>query len=481
MNNCQRWIRIIGGISISLGFGFFLNSCDRSGGEVIHNSPKQSSLEMIKARGKLIVITDYNSTSYFFYRGRPLGFNYDVLKAFAEHLGVGLNVGISTTVDNTFNCLSHNGCDIVALNLPLTKETNLQFYYTKPILSSAPVLVQRKPADWERLSVRVLDKRMIRNPGFLAGKEVVIPNGSPFLRLLQEHSVESGDTIRIKENLELTTEQLIHGVAAGELPYTVAFEDIARVNQMYYPVLDIKTHIGPTQDIVWAVSRSSPDLLKDFNRWLTRFKKTKRYKALYDKYYVSDRITRIRGSKMFSIRHGKISPYDEIFQKYAKIIGWDWRLLASLCYHESKFHSDTVAWSGATGLMQLMPWIMQEYGVESNSSPDRQILSGVKYLASIDKQFIKLVPDKDERTKFVLAAYNVGIAHVLDARRLAKKYNRKDNVWTNEVDSFILKKSYPKYYHDKLAFYGYCRGEEPFRFVREVFEIYELYKNAIRY
>jgi membrane-bound lytic murein transglycosylase F len=173
--------------------------------------------------------------------------------------------------------------------------------------------------------------------------------------------------------------------------------------------------------------------------------------------------------------------YDAEIKKQSKRLNWDWRLFASLIYHESNFKPDARAWSGAYGLLQLMPWVMEQYGLDSISSPNQQIAAGARYIASIDKQFKNMVPDPVERQKFVLAAYNVGLAHVFDARRLAKKYGKKDDVWTTQVDSFILKKSEPKYYRDRLAFYGYCRGEEPFRFVEEVMEMYGLYKNVIKY
>jgi membrane-bound lytic murein transglycosylase F len=131
---------------------------------------------------------------------------------------------------------------------------------------------------------------------------------------------------------------------------------------MYYPVLDIATYLGPTQEIVWAVSRSAPDLLKEFNSWIERFRKTKKYQGLYDKYFVSGRIARIRGSQMFSVRHGKISPYDDLFRKHSKLIDWDcdWlphyvimnRNFIRILWHEL-VQPDNAAHA----------WVMQEYGL----------------------------------------------------------------------------------------------------------------------
>jgi len=127
-----------------------------------------------------------------------------------------------------------------------------------------------------------------------------------------------------------------------------------------------------------------------------------------------------------------------------------------------------------------MPENLEMYGLDSLSSPERHIEAGVKYLGSIEKQFMDKIPDKTERQKFVLASYNVGIGHVFDARRLAEKYRKNNKVWSGNVDSFLLHKSEPKFYQDRLAFYGYCRGEEPFNFVNDVMAMYELYKKAVR-
>ncbi len=93
---------------------------------------------------------------------------------------------------------------------------------------------------------------------------------------------------------------------------------------------------------------------------------------------------------------------------------------------------------------------------------------------------LEKVTDYDERKKFVLAAYNVGLGHVLDARRLAEKYDRDPNIWTNNVDTFLLQKSDPMFYRDSVVKYGYCRGTEPYNFVIEILDRYEHYNNLIK-
>ncbi len=179
------------------------------------------------------------------------------------------------------------------------------------------------------------------------------------------------------------------------------------------------------------------------------------------------------------MKGGKISPYDEKIKEYSSLIDWDWRLLASLIYQESRFHPQAKSWAGAFGLMQLMPHTAQKYGVDSLSSPMDQIKAGVQFIKLLDKQFLDKIEDKDERTKFVLASYNAGIAHVYDARRLAEKYHKDPNLWDENVDFYLLNKSKPEYYNDSVVKYGYCRGTEPYNFVYDILDRYNHYKNVI--
>lgn len=432
------------------------------------------ALQNIKNKGRLEVITDYNSTSYFLYRGAPMGFNYEVMRAFADHLGVQLNIKLARSVDQTYNSLEDGTVDMVSIELPVAQEKDYIVSFTDPVFNARPVLVQRTP------DTKHPNTKLITDAKKLGGKVVYVEKGSPFTKMLTMLSFEAKDSIHIIEHPELKTEQLISAVASGKIDYTVAYENVAIVNQKYHNNLDIHTVIGHDQNLVWMVAKESEDLLEEFNSWLAGYKRSKQLAILYEKYYVSDRTVKIVGSELYSVKGGKISPFDQSIRKYSRLINWDWRLLASVIYKESRFHPEAQAWSGASGLMQLMPDVAQKYGIDSISYPGKQIEAGVKYLESLDKQFTNLVKDKDERVKFVLAAYNVGLGHVLDARRLASKYGKNNNIWTNNVDSFLLRKSEPRFYQDRLAYYGYCRGEEPYTFVKDVMEIYHLYRNAIK-
>jgi len=179
----------------------------------------------------------------------------------------------------------------------------------------------------------------------------------------------------------------------------------------------------------------------------------------------------------YNIKKGDISMYDDIFKKYSVKIGWDWRLLAALVYQESRFIPDIRSKRGAYGLMQIMPATLSYFGADTTSTPDQHIAAGVAYIKYLDRLLVEHVTDESERIKFILASYNIGPGHIFDARRLAEKYGKDANIWENNVDSFLLRKSEPQYYNDPEVRNGKCYGNETLIHVRQIMEQYERYKN----
>lgn len=435
-------------------------------------------LEDIKRRGKIVAITDYNSTNYFIYRGTPMGYQYEMLKLLAKHLDVDLEIKVSNKLSDNFECLNNGECDIIALNLTVTKERSKKIAFTAPVLQTYQVLVQRKPDNWQQLTQQEINLQVIRNQLNLAGKTIYVQENSAHAERLMNLSEEIGDTINIVA-LPMTVEELIKLVAEGKIEYTVCDENVAKVNQTYYPNIDIQTAISFPQHITWAVHTEAKELRNEINKWLKEFGKTLRYQLLYSKYFVDRKSSIHIFSEYYTFHTGKLSPYDEYIKKYSKIIGWDWCLLASLIYQESRFNPNVKSWAGAFGLMQLMPITAERYGVTIKSSPEQQIHAGVQFIKWLDDKLAPMVTNDVERLKFVLASYNVGLGHIFDARRLAQKNGKNPNLWDDNVDYFLLNKSKPGYYTDPEVQYGYCRGEEPYYYVKEILERFVHYRNII--
>jgi len=150
-----------------------------------------------------------------------------------------------------------------------------------------------------------------------------------------------------------------------------------------------------------------------------------------------------------------------------------------MIYQESHFDPHANSWAGAMGLMQIMPSTQKQYGIRDPYSPDQNIRGGVEYLLWLNDLFSGKIKDEQTRLKFVLAAYNVGVGHIMDARKLARKYGKDPDSW-EDVSYFLELKSNPKYYLDPVVEYGYCRGDEPVKYVAQILDRYEHYVNIVQ-
>lgn len=304
-------------------------------------------LDSIRKRGKLIAVTDYNSINYFIYNGDPMGFHYELLKSFSDHLGIDLEIITENNPDHAFVMLNSGEADILALGLTITSA--------------------------------------------------------------------------------------------------------------------VKNEI----------------LLREMNHWITTFKKTRSFALLYAKYFKNSRSGIIAKSDYYDLNAGKISRYDDIIREFSAIINWDWRLLASLICQESHFSPNVRSRAGAYGLMQIMPVTGRYFKIDIKSSPENNIKAGIQYINWLNSIFDLKISDENEKIYFILAAYNAGPGHVLDAMKLAEKNGMDPQRWDGSVAFWILKKSEPRYYKDIVVKHGYFRGRETVNFVSEILERFEHYKNII--
>lgn len=438
------------------------------------------ALDSVLQRKKLRAATDYGSVSYLIYRGHTIGYQYELLKQFTAFLGVELELVIEKDLKRSIELLNNGEIDLIAMGLTVTTERKNYVEFTDPIMTTRQVLVQRKPENYMDIETRdELESHLLRNQIELADKEIYVQKGTIFAQRLATLANEIGDTIHVfEENKDV--EELIAAVSAGEIDYTVADRYVALVNARYYKNIDIKTPVSFPQRIAWAVDKGQTSLTDTINEWLSEFKSTLLSRLLYNKYFNNLRSGRIARSQYSSFSGGKLSPFDKAIKEASQLIEWDWRLLASMVYQESEFKPNVKSWVGAYGLMQMMPETFEKYGLDTTATPKQQIVAGTKYLKYLEKQLPEEISDSSEIIKFTLASYNSGIGHILDARRLAEKYGKDPNKWTDNVDHFVLNLSDKFYYHDSVVYYGYLRGEETYTFVNEILQRYEDYKNLIK-
>lgn len=437
-------------------------------------------LEEIKEKGYLTALTTYSSTSYFIYRGQPMGYEYELLERLTDYLDVELDLQVAEDLDSMMYLLNSGQVDIIAHGLTITKPRKTLINFTEPHNTTQQVLVQRKPDNWNQMKLHEIEDQIIRNPVDLIGDTIHIRRNSAYYNRIRNLSDEIGGDIHVAfVPGNSTTDEIIRKVALGEYKYTVADQNIADINQTYYPIIDTKTQISFPARIAWGVRKTSEKLLAEVNTWLKQMKKEPDFYVIYDKYFENSKSFQVRvKSDFYSKTGGRISRYDPMIRDYAQELTWDWRLLASQIFQESKFNPKTTSWAGAKGLMQVMPATGKQFGITNLYNPTQNMEAGVSYMNYLSNYW-QVIPDSTERVKFILASYNVGPGHVEDARRLAEKYGKNPFLWDANVAEYLLLKSKPKYYNDEVAYYGYCRGTEPYNYVKDIINRFNHYARFI--
>ncbi|WP_291785648.1 transporter substrate-binding domain-containing protein [Cecembia sp.] len=453
-------------IVISL-FGFQCTSLDKR--EVLENpwdNPVSLDLDEIVKRGYIRAVVDNSSTSYYIYRGRRMGYEFEMLRSLAKHLGVKLHLIVKSDIKEAFKLLNKGTADIIAMNLEVTDARSKMANFTTPLGQMGTVLVQRKDGDpakdfWE-----------------LQGKVLHIRKDAVYRAQLDQIQEAYGIEFSIMEG-QGDNEFFIQKVVNKEIDFTVVDRVEALVNATYYNSLDIDFEISPKSDVAWAIRKNAPELEIAVNQWIENGRSSGYINTVYAKYFKNSKNSYFRNNSPFSSLAGNsISPYDEIIKRGSEDLGWDWRLLASLVYKESRFDTTAISYAGAVGLLQLMPVTLERFGVENPNDPFESLMGGVSYLKYLDRFWRARIPEANERIKVILASYNIGHGHVEDAWKLTIKYGGNPQNWES-IATFLQLKTDPMYYRDPVVRSGYAKGHLAVNYVDDIMILYDSYRVLI--
>ncbi len=430
-------------------------------------------LPRIMKSGKLTVLIENSSSSFFYYKGKKMGFEFDILQEFCQDLGVKLDIKVVSDLDEISTKLKNHEGDLLACHLSVNKDRKQSFDFTDPILRTPQVLVQRKKND----SISKNGTQYISEPLQLARRKVdVWGNSSYFLRLknLQE---EIGDSIYIRPTAGFrSTEELIEMVAMGEIDYTIAEKSVAQINENFYDNIDISVKVSFNQNISFGINRESILLKKRFNSWLKKFKSNQTFAFIKKKYFEKGSSNVLSSTdENITLTKGSISPFDNIMKSEAGKQSIDWRFVAAIISKESNFNPTVVGFGGSYGLMQFMPGVGPNFGVYPSSTPTEQIRGGIKFIKKLESLHLK-VASKEERMKFMLASYNAGPGHVLDAQNLARKNNLNPYLWDGNVETMLGNLSKKEFYSDPVVKTGSFRGVRTVNYVKSIIQKYSTYK-----
>jgi membrane-bound lytic murein transglycosylase F len=424
-------------------------------------------LDRIRNRRVLRVLTRNNAATTFLHRGKQVGFEYELIRKFARSIGCRVQLVIPPGFEDLLPWLMEGRGDIVAASLVATPDRRRRAALTRPYLNATQLLVARTE-----------DAPALRGPADLAGRRVAVRASSIYHRTLESLRDEGGIPLEIQVVPESTeTEDLIAGVANGTYDATVAVSHIFAIARAWQPNVVGAFGLGKPLEIAWAIRPEDTKLMEAADAFLKIHGRGTTFLNVLRKKYFTDaaRISRrVRNRPEVS---GRISPYDGLFRQYGAETGLDWRLLAAQAYQESRFRPAARSWSGALGIMQVLPRTAREMGVEEDLlDPETSIRAGALYLKYLaETQYRDLPPP--ERLRFALGAYNAGPGHIRDGRKLARERGLDPDIWFGSVDGVLPDLSLRAV--ASKARYGYCRCRETVEYVGGIEERYKRYKQAL--
>ncbi len=409
-------------------------------------------VESIMERGVIRIATRNAPTTYYQGPLGPKGFEYDLAKDFADYLGVDLEVVLYDSITDILSAVRNQEVDLAAAGITKTKHREKEFLF-------GPT--------YQEIEQQVVCNRQHKRPKKpedLIGLDLHVISNSSYVEQLKELAKEH-PALKWTENAHVSTEELIHEVADGAIDCIISDSNIVKLNQRYFPNLTTSMSITGKQPLAWVMNKETATLKQVLSDWYVQYKALGQLDTLEQHYYqyvpIFDYVNIRALHRRIDSRLPKYKPY---FQRGAEEHGLDWLLLAAQAYQESHWNPKAKSPTGVRGMMMLTLPTAKQVGIKSRLDAKQSIEGGARYMSSIMGRLPEAIPD-NTRIWYGLAAYNVGMGHLYDARNLATKLGKDPNNWDDmqEVLPLLAKKKY----YTRLR-YGYARGSEPVEYVKRI-------------
>ena len=419
-------------------------------------------LEKIKAKNELEVVMVNGPTTYFVGAIGKEGFEYLLLKDFAEHLGVALKLHVVSTVNEAMALTKEGVGEITAGALTKTKEREEEYAFGPSYFSVKELVICHQKM--------IKRQEFPRSVSDLVGLKIVVGKDTSYAESLTELQKELPELV-FETSVEHSSEQLLALVSQEKIDCTVVDSNIFSVNNRYYPALRKAFSISDNKKLAWILRDGEKELNAKLIAWLSKLECSGKMAQLKDHYYSNSQQFNYVNISVFHKRlKSRLPKYRDLFMKAGQKYDIPWTLLAAQSYQES--HWDRLAKSptGVRGMMMLTLPTAKEMGVKYRLNATQSIYGGAKYYAQL---LSRVSPDVQgvERYKFAYAAYNVGMGHLIDARALARKLGKDPDRW-KDLKTVLPLLSQRKYYKDLK--YGYARGQEPVDYVEAIYEYHAI-------
>ena len=419
---------------------------------------------------KVITFVTMNSPNTYYVNDNNdyVGLEYDLAKLFIKYLNsdpkfkdTQLKLIVENHIDQILPDLLTGKADIAAADLSVTEVRKKRFNFTTAYEVVQQQVVYNKESG----------KKPPKNVKDLIGLPIMVPAGTSFverLNKLKQHVPE----LAWQERDDANSEKLISEVANEEIEYTIADSHLIAHLQNYHPNLGVAFAVGEPEKIAWALSKDAdPELLEKANAFFVKIKQNGTLRNLVDRYHGNSKRLNPFDIKTFLVNSNKLLPkYASLFKQAQETTGLDWRLIAAISYQESHWNTFNTSPTNVRGLMMLTEGTSDQMGVTDRLDPKQSIPAGAKYI----NQMIETVPARiaePDRTFMALAAYNIGYAHVEDARVLAQRLKLNPDSWADVKKTLVMLNN-PTYYLN--AKYGYCSGGAPVIYVESIRSYYNI-------
>lgn len=424
------------------------------------SEPQPTTLERVQKEGVLRVVTRNSPATYFQDRNGETGFEFELVKRFADDLGVELQIETADNLEDLFARLDQpDGPVLAAAGLIDTPGRATSVRFSHSYLEVTPQVVYRD------------GQPRPRGPQDLLGKRITVLKSSSHaeqLRLLQQSMPE----LQFEESDAVEIVDLLRMVDEGQIDLTLINSNELAMNQVYFSNVRVAFDLGEIASMSWAVATGEDSSLLDaINAFLDRARQNGTLQRLKDRYYGHVDVLGYVGAYTFA-KHlqQRLPRYEKHFRGAARTNNVDWRLLAAIGYQESLWQPSATSKTGVRGLMMLTQRTAQAMGVSNRLDPKQSIDGGARYLIHVLESLPQSIQEPD-RTWFALAAYNIGGGHLEDARRLARDEGLNPDKWLDVKT--ILPRLAQKQWYSKTR-YGYARGGEPVHFVANIRRYYDI-------
>lgn len=426
----------------------------------ITGSVRPNAVEQIRSQGELIVVTRNSPTTYFEDNVGTTGYEYELAKAFADHLGVKLVVKQADNLSDLYSSLERKHASFAAANLTITDQRNKWVRFSTPYMNVTQQVVYRRGGMRPK---ETFD---------LAKGQLVVASDSSHAEKLRQLQNNQVPELTWSESPDFESVGLLQMVATGEVDFTIVDSNEFEMLQAYYPNLSVAFDLTGAQPLAWAFPQSRDDSLFKASETFFRNAQTNGLLSeVRERFYGHLGQLNYVGAKRFQRQTDKkLNKYNSLFQFAAEENNLDWRLLAAMSYQESHWNPRAKSFTGVRGMMMLTRRTAKELGVRNRLDPKQSIDGGAAYLAKLRKRLPERIQEPD-RTWMALAAYNVGYGHLTDARKLAVKDGGDDKLWM-DVKNYLPLLSQKKHY--KKTKHGYARGNEPVSYVQNIRRYFDI-------